>query len=107
LNVEAGLNDGLSVPFMLFFVALAGAAAKEASLARLVMEQLGYGTLIGAAIGFLGGWLLRLGQERRWIAPGFEQLGLVTLPLLSLAASEATRASMFIAAFVAGLTVQI
>ena len=30
LNVEAGLNDGLSVPFLLFFIALATAGAKAA-----------------------------------------------------------------------------
>ena len=27
LNVEAGLNDGLSVPFLLFFMAIAAAKA--------------------------------------------------------------------------------
>ncbi len=30
LNVEAGLNDGLSVPFLLFFIALAGTGAAGA-----------------------------------------------------------------------------
>lgn len=29
LNVEAGLNDGLSVPFLLFFIALAGASGRS------------------------------------------------------------------------------
>ena len=45
LNVEAGLNDGLSVPFLLFFIALAGAGAEshDASLARFIVEQLGFG----------------------------------------------------------------
>ncbi len=45
LNVEAGLNDGLSVPFLLFFMALAGAGAggDKASLTRFIYEQLGLG----------------------------------------------------------------
>ena len=49
LNVEAGLNDGLSVPFLLFFIALAGAgaASHDASLSRFIVEQLGYGAIIG------------------------------------------------------------
>src|SRR5271157_1316497 len=60
LNVEAGLNDGLSVPFLLFFIALAGTAGggRHARLIGFVWEQLGYGTLVGAGIGLIGGWLL-------------------------------------------------
>jgi NhaP-type Na+/H+ or K+/H+ antiporter len=37
----------------------------------------------------------------------FEQIGVVALPLLCLVASEMVDASMFIAAFVAGLAVQM
>jgi sodium/hydrogen antiporter len=107
LNVEAGLNDGLSVPFLMFFVALAGAAAHQASLPRLIVEQLCYGVVIGATIGFVGGWSLHLSHKRQTIAPAFHQLGLVTLPILCIFASEATGASMFIAAFTAGLAVQV
>ena len=51
LNVEAGLNDGLSVPFMLFFIAMAAAGAGEPSFARFLGEQLGLGLLVGAGIG--------------------------------------------------------
>jgi sodium/hydrogen antiporter len=107
LNVEAGLNDGLSVPFMLFFVALAGAASHQANLPRLMMEQLCYGALIGASLGFLGGWMLHEAHRRQLIAESFHQLGLVAVPLLCLFASEAAGASMFIAAFTAGLAVQV
>jgi len=107
LNVEAGLNDGLSVPFMLFFVALAGAASHQANLPRLMMEQLCFGALIGAALGFLGGWILEQAHRRQLIAESFHQLGLVAVPLLCLFASEAASASMFIASFVAGLAVQV
>ena len=109
LNVEAGLNDGLSVPFLMFFIALAGAgaASHDASLTRFIVEQLGYGTLIGIGIGVVGGWLLALAHRKEWIAESFHQLGLVALPLFCLLASEAVGASMFIAAFVAGLAVQM
>ena len=108
LNVEAGLNDGLSVPFLLFFMALAGthSEAQEANFARLVVEQLGYGVILGAAIGAGGGWLLGMARRHRWIAESFLQLGVVALPLLCGLASEAAAASMFIASFVAGLAVQ-
>jgi NhaP-type Na+/H+ or K+/H+ antiporter len=109
LNVEAGLNDGLSVPFLLFFMALSGAAGEEHSsrLAHFMLEQLGYGTLIGIGVGLLGGWLLYLAQRKNWIAASWLQLGVVTLPLLCAIISEHAAASMFIAAFVAGLAVQV
>jgi sodium/hydrogen antiporter len=109
LNVEAGLNDGLSVPLLLFFIALAGNSPENerAQLTHFVVEQLGYGTLIGVGIGLAGGWLLGLSQRRNWSASSWQQLGVVTLPLLCGLASEVAGASMFIAAFVAGLAVQV
>lgn len=109
LNVEAGLNDGLSVPFLLFFIALAGSGTlgQDARLGGYIVEQLGYGAVVGGGIGLLGGWLLRLAKRHEWVAASFLQLAVVSLPLLCLVASEAVAASMFIAAFVAGLTVQI
>jgi NhaP-type Na+/H+ or K+/H+ antiporter len=109
LNVEAGLNDGLSVPFLLFFIALVGHGAERhgASLTQFIIEQLGYGTLIGLGIGLAGGWLLGLARRKECVAESFQQLGLVTLPLFCMLASEAAGASMFIAAFVAGLAVQV
>jgi sodium/hydrogen antiporter len=109
LNVEAGLNDGLSVPFLLFFIALTGAAVDpgHASLARFIAEQLGLGALIGLCVGLVGSWLLAWADRRQWIAHSWRQLGVVALPLLCLLASLGADASMFIAAFVAGLAVQV
>ena len=109
LNVEAGLNDGLSVPFLLFFIALAAAKieGETTSLMQFIVEQLGFGALVGLAIGLPGGWLLGLARRKEWIAESFQQIAVVTLPLLCLVASEMVGASMFIAAFIAGLAVQI
>jgi NhaP-type Na+/H+ or K+/H+ antiporter len=109
LNVEAGLNDGLSVPFLLFFIALAGAGGSAGSpgLSHFIAQQLGLGTLIGIGIGIAGGFSLHLARQKKWMAGPFEQLAVVVLPLLCMLASEASGASMFIAAFVAGLAVQI
>ena len=109
LNVEAGLNDGLSVPFMLFFIALveSGAPGSHGVLGRFILEQLGYGCCIGLGIGLAGGWLMGLARRRKWVSEALEQLGVIALPLLCVVASEAVHASMFIAAFVAGLAVQV
>ena len=109
LNVEAGLNDGLSVPFLLFFIALAGAGASVsgASLHQFIWEQLGYGVVAGVGIGLIGGWLLGRAHRKKTVLESWSQLGVVAVPLLCLVASEKVGASMFIAAFVAGLAVQV
>ena len=109
LNFEAGLNDGLSVPFLLFFIALAspGSSAHGGGLHQYILEQLGYGAAIGAVIGLAGGCLLGLAHRKKLVLESWAQLGVVVLPLLCLVTSEPVGASMFIAAFVAGLAVQV
>ena len=109
LNVEAGLNDGLSVPFLLFFIDLAAkrAGIEHSGFLALLWEQLGLGTLIGLVIGLLGGWLVSVATRRNTMANSFRQLAVVSLPLLCVMACEAVHASMFIASFVAGLAVQV
>jgi sodium/hydrogen antiporter len=109
LNVEAGLNDGLSVPFLLFFMALAAAkiVGGPESLAQFIGQQLGFGLLVGAVIGLAGGWMLGWAQSHEWVSEPFRQIGVVALPLLCMVISGMVGASMFIAAFVAGLTVQV
>lgn len=109
LNVEAGLNDGLSVPFLLFFIALSGSAGESghANLARFIGEQLGLGTLIGAGLGLIGSWLLAWADRSGWMARAWRQIGVMALPLICLLASVQVNASMFIAAFVAGMAAQV
>lgn len=109
LNVEAGLNDGLSVPFMLFFLALAvaGTGGTEASLLHFGLQQLGYGTAVGLAIGGLGGLLVHRAIRRGWLAEPLRGIAVVSLPLLCIQACHPIGASAFIAAFVAGLAAQL
>jgi len=70
------------------------------------VQQLGFGTLVGLAIGLAGGWLLGWARRKEWIAESAQQLAVVAMPLLCAVACEKFEASMFIAAFVAGLAVQ-
>ncbi len=109
LKAETGLNDGLSVPFLLFFIALAAArtVGHAPHLSLFILEELGIGALVGAGIGLAGGWLLGLARRKEWIAESFLQIGVVALPLLCVVVSELLGGSMFIAAFVAGLAVQM
>jgi NhaP-type Na+/H+ or K+/H+ antiporter len=108
LNVEAGLNDGMSVPFLMFFIAMAQPGSGSGSiLTKFLVEQLGYGVIIGIGIGLIGGWLLGWAHKKKWMDESLGQLGLVTLPILSMIFSEPTGASMFIISFVAGMASQI
>jgi sodium/hydrogen antiporter len=109
LNVEAGLNDGLSVPFLFLFIAIAEAGTHGAGrvLVTYAVQQLGGGILVGLVVGLLGGWFLNLAARRGWMDTNFESLGLIALPALCFILVEPLSGSMFIAAFVAGLAVQV
>lgn len=104
LNVEAGLNDGLAVPFFTVFAVLAAdAALGDTSFLEVALEKIGYGLLVGVGIGAVGGRLLRLAAGRRWTLPEFEQLSVLVLAVLAWWAAEEVGGSGLIAAFVAGL----
>ena len=103
LNVESGLNDGGSVPFLTLFIALA--AAEEGlggGWLRFAVEQIGYGTLIGAAAGVAGGVALRRAAARGWTVPLFEKLALAALAVIAFVAADELGGNGFIAAFVGG-----
>jgi len=103
LNVESGLNDGGSVPFLTLFI---GLAAAEEGLGggwlRFAVEQIGYGTLIGAAAGVAGGMALRRAAARGWTVPLFEKLAFAALAVITFVAADEVGGNGFIAAFVGG-----
>jgi len=107
LNTESGLNDGLAVPFLMLFIALAQAeeGGPLATLLTFAWEQIGYGVLVGLVVGLGGGWLMSQASQRGWLAGSYQQLTLLALPFLCFLASEPIGASPFIAAFVGGLVV--
>jgi sodium/hydrogen antiporter len=103
LNVESGLNDGGSVPFLMLFIALAAAhEGLEEGWVRFAVEQIGYGTLIGVAVGGAGGVALRRAAERGWTTTAFERLALAALAVIAWYAAGEAGGNGFIAAFVGG-----
>tara|TARA_R100000027_G_scaffold67263_1_gene65305 strand:+ start:30913 stop:32100 length:1188 start_codon:yes stop_codon:yes gene_type:complete len=108
LDVEAGLNDGLSVPFLLFFIAIATTLDGEnsTSLPVLMGEQIGYGVLIGIAIGSVGGVLLNLADKRGAMDKSHRPLAVVALPIFSYLIAHPVGGSPFIAAYITGLAAQ-
>ena len=108
LDVEAGLNDGLSVPFLLFFIAIVSVEDGDASssLPVLMGQQIGYGSLIGISVGLGGGWLLQWASRHGSMDSMHRPLAVVVLPVLAYLFSHQVEGSPFIAAYVAGLAAQ-
>ena len=104
LNIEAGLNDGLAVPFFTVFAALAADAAfGEAHFLNVAFEKIGYGLLVGLAVGGVGGVLLRRATLAGWMSGVFQQLAAAALALIAWWSAEEIGGSGLISAFTAGL----
>ncbi|MDW5562082.1 MAG: sodium:proton antiporter [Methanomassiliicoccus sp.] len=108
LDVESGLNDGGSIPFFALFISLAQEQAGQISLGTWVVfsvEQIGFGILVGALIGFIGAALINRSIDNNWINQRRRPIALIVLALLSFFMADMVGGSGFIAAYVAGLTV--
>lgn len=102
LSVESGLNDGIALPVLLFFIAIAE-AREGASFWTLFLEGVGVAVLIGLAIAALAGWAMNTAFRRGWMQPRWQQLTVVIVALVIFAVSDQLGGSGFIAAFVGGL----
>src|SRR5215217_7669622 len=108
LGVEAGLNDGLSVPFLALFLSLAEAEEEHLSAEiwiRFALEQVGFGILVGIGVGLVGGWLVRWASQRGWMTDSFRRLALLALAIIAWAFADHIGGNGFIAAFVGGLLI--
>ena len=108
LNVESGLNDGICVPVILFFIALAAGSVEASESASLVfqlpLKVIGIGLVTGLVLAVLGGFALRTSEERGWVAGTWLQLPIIALAVLCFALAQWLGGSGFIASFVGGLT---
>jgi NhaP-type Na+/H+ or K+/H+ antiporter len=107
LNVESGLNDGLCVPILFLFIALAlgstGEGGASALAVQLVLQEVGIGMLVGVGITAVGVWLIRVAQQHGWITEVWAQLPVVTLSVTCFAVAQSLHGSGYIAAFVGGM----
>ena len=105
LNVESGLNDGFSVPFLFLFLALAVAEGptEGGDWVAFAVEQIGIGTAVGIGVGSLGGWAIGRAVRLDTTTGTFRQLSIVALAVLLWALAVELGGNGFIAAFVGGL----
>jgi sodium/hydrogen antiporter len=105
LNVESGLNDGVCVPLLIIFLTIAQAEEGVGHIEplKVVLEEIGFGTVGGVLAGALGAWVLRTFAARGWMEGTWQQINAVATPLLAYTTAAALGGSGFIAAFVAGI----
>jgi len=102
LAVESGLNDGIVLPVLLFFLALSSAEGGE-PLWALFFEGIGVALVVGGLFGLLAGLAMREAARRNWMQERWQQIMVVIIPVSSLVVADHFDGSGFIAAFVAGL----
>jgi NhaP-type Na+/H+ or K+/H+ antiporter len=107
LNVESGLNDGICVPILFVFLALATGKGGEGGpwqlAMKLVAEEIGIGLAVGLLLTTMAGWLLKFAKEQGWLTHTWIQLPVVALALGCFAVAQFLGGSGFIAAFSGGL----
>jgi sodium/hydrogen antiporter len=102
LNLESGLNDGLALPFVLFFLVLASPGGDAASEALKLVGEAAFGALVGVALGVVAGSL-----HHRLPAGGltsrYEGIYAVGFALVAFGFADITIGNGLIAAFVCGI----
>lgn len=107
LTVESGLNDGLALPFLAVFVALAaeaqGIEVEDIAPLRFALEQVGFGGLVALVLGGPLALAVARAGERGLIEAGYARLAVLGIPVLLWVVADAIGGNGFIAAFCGGL----
>jgi NhaP-type Na+/H+ or K+/H+ antiporter len=107
LNAESGLNDGMCVPVLLVFLALAtGTGGEDGSTAlalKLVAREIGIGLAVAVVLTLIAVKLITISMKRGWFTDVWIQIPVVTLALACFTTAQTLHGSGYIAAFVGGL----
>jgi len=107
LNVESGLNDGICVPILLTFLALAtvgaGKGGSTALALTLVAEEIGIGLAIGVGLTAAASWGIKMALQRGWLHEPWLGISAGALAFSCFALAQFVGGSGFIACFTGGL----
>jgi len=106
INVESGLNDGLALPFVLFFGFMAQKSSphlESTFLMTALSKQLLLGPLAGYLIGKWGAKLLNLAIKKELITHEFDGIYALSLAGVSFAAASFIGGNSFLAVYFTGL----
>ncbi len=102
LNLESGLNDGLALPFVLFFLVLASPGGDAGTEAAKLAGEAVVGAMIGFGLGALGGRLHHR-LPGGGLTQRYEGIYAVGFALVAFGLSDVTFGNGLIAAFVCGI----
>jgi len=106
LNVESGLNDGIALPFVLIFAALASTATSTGAsdgFLRDALIQLAVAPVAGIFVGYSGARLVSFCYRHGWMSETAEGIIALVLAFGAFQLAEALHGNGFISAFVGGL----
>ena len=106
LNLESGLNDGLALPFVLFFLALAIPNADAFAAGAELIGEVAVGAAIGFALAYMAGRVLQR-LPGGGLAHNYEGVYALGLALLAYGLADVTWGNGLIAAFVAGVALAV
>ncbi|MHC5066661.1 MAG: cation:proton antiporter [Planctomycetota bacterium] len=107
LNVESGLNDGICVPILFLFLALAqGEGAEHGAWAlglELFAEEVGIGMAVALVVTAVAAFLLKTAQGQGILSHTFRTITVVAVAATCFSTAQSLGGSGFIASFVGGL----
>jgi NhaP-type Na+/H+ or K+/H+ antiporter len=106
LNLESGLNDGLALPFVLFFIILASPGGDAGSEAADLVGEAAFGALIGVVLGQVAGRLTH-NLPGGGIVRRYEGIYALGVGLLAYGIADVTFGNGLIAAFVCGISLGV
>ena len=107
LNIESGLNDGLCVPILFVFIALALSQVADGGSSmlalKLVAQEIGIGLVVGVGLSAMATRLFWICWKRGWVTEIWTQVTVVGLAIACFAIAQSLHGSGYIAAFTGGL----
>ena len=103
LNVESGLNDGMSLPFFVLFLAAAAGHQSAQGPAEAFFRALVLSTVLGVAVGWGAALALRWSAAMGWVEGQWRHILVIAAATASYELAVVVEGSGFIAAWVAGL----
>lgn len=108
LNVESGLNDGIALPLVMIFAALAsmsmGGQRTTGEWTQFVLMQVTLGPLVGIVVAYAGARFILFATGRGWINSSMQRISGLAIACLCYAVAHEVGGNSFIAAFVGGMT---
>jgi sodium/hydrogen antiporter len=106
LNLESGLNDGLALPFVLFFIILASPGGDAGGEAAKLVGEAAFGAVLGVLMG-LGAGRLTHHLPGGGIVRRYEGIYALGVGLLTYGLADVTVGNGLIAAFVCGISLAV